>query len=173
MPAKLVTVRDIAEMFDITEQAVRKQLVGLEPDEKVGRKAARYAMRRYVEHVHVGRSGEALDLNAERARLAKAQADKQEMDNALRRGELAPMQWYEGQLDRFTRQVAAMLDLVPLRLRQVLPHLTHIDHARIDRTLANERERLADRLAGGPEAGEGGGGPGGEPAAETETAAAQ
>src|SRR5262249_47996595 len=34
----------------------------------------------------------ALDLDHERARLAKAQADKTEMENAIRRGEIADLQ---------------------------------------------------------------------------------
>jgi phage terminase Nu1 subunit (DNA packaging protein) len=173
MPPKQLTVRELAGLYGVTPQAIRLQLVGLEPDSKEGRKAARYCVRRYGEHVFGSRGGERGSLEDERTRLTAAQADKQEMDNALRRGELAPMEWYEERLGHYVRQLASLLDALPLRLRQLLPHLSQIDHVRIEQQLASDRQRLSDRLAGGDGASEAGGSEGSGNAAGAAGAAAE
>lgn len=176
MPAQLLTVKQIADLYGLTPQGVRHQLKGVAPDEQGGKgKASRYSIVRYSTHVF-GRAGDSespLDLTQERARLAREQADRQAMDNAERRGELAPMSWFEEQIAGYTRQLAAMLDALPMRIRQSLPHLTTIDHARIDRLLAEERARMARRLAGGGENGADGSGSSSNAAGEAAAVAAQ
>ncbi len=54
-----------------------------------------------------------LDLAAERARLARAQADKIEMQNAERRRELAPAYLIEEVLAKAGAKVAGILDAIP------------------------------------------------------------
>lgn len=102
MQAQLWTVSGLAVELDRDRRSLSRELENLEPDEveKQGnRTVRRYRMARVVAHL-MGQRGEALDLNAERARLAKEQADKIERENALARGELvvigAVEKWAEG-----------------------------------------------------------------------------
>lgn len=65
---------------------MRKKLEGLEPISKTGRETlydSADALARFF-------TGENLDLTRERARLAREQADAQELKNAEARGELVP-----------------------------------------------------------------------------------
>ena len=61
-------------------------------------------------------AGSELDLNAERARLAKAQADKTEIEVAVRAGELAPVadiaNWYGDHIERCRSRLIQVPDAV-------------------------------------------------------------
>lgn len=63
-----------------------------------------------------------LDLQAERARLAKEQADEKAMDNAERRREIAS-------LPDMTAAVVAIISLIMARLGQVPAQIAHGDNA--------------------------------------------
>ncbi len=106
----------------------------------------RATTRAYVEHlrgVAAGRGGEehVTSLTAERARLAKEQADGQAMKNALRRGELVEAVEVERAWSDILRQVRARVLAVPSRLRQSLS-LTPLDAERIDRELRDALSEL-------------------------------
>ena len=80
-------------------------------------------VRRYVEHLRgtaSGRGGDehVLTLTGERARLARVQADAQELKNATSRGELVPAAEVERTWGDMLRQVRARILAVPSRLRQ-------------------------------------------------------
>ena len=62
-----------------------------------------------------------LDLAGERARLAKEQADKIAMQNAERRGELAPVAAMEMVLAAVGVKVARILDTIPAMVRRRVP----------------------------------------------------
>ncbi len=99
----------------------------------------------YVTHlrgVASGRGGEAqvLALTAERARLAKAQADAQELKNAQARGELIRADEAERAWSEFLRQLRARLLALPARLRAD-GVLDAASSAAVDRAL---RDALAD-----------------------------
>ena len=147
----LLSVTELAQVLEMTQGNMSKRLKDLEPDLLEGN-AKFYRLVRVLAHIN----GNDLDPTYERARLSKEQADKLALENAVSRGELAPLEFFESTVTRYTRQVAAMLDAVPNRLRQMLPHLTPLDFARIEGLLTNERQRLADRLASGEEENPGG-----------------
>lgn len=80
-------------------------------------------VRRYVEHLRGAASGRGGDeqvatLTAERARLAREQADQVAMKNAALRGELVPSAEVERTWSDILRQVRARILAVPSRLRQ-------------------------------------------------------
>lgn len=80
-----------------------------------------------------------LDLQAERARLAKEQADSQAMDNAERRRELAS-------LPDMTAAVVGLISLVMSRLSQVGAHVSKGDtklRARIETAINDALEELS------------------------------
>ncbi len=101
---------------------------------------------RYVQHLRgtaAGRGGEeqVLTLTGERARLARAQADAQELKNATLRGELVPAAEVERAWSDTLRGLRSQLLALPSRIRADLGHLTPADVERIDRIM---RDTLTD-----------------------------
>lgn len=95
---------------------------------------------RYVEHLRGAASGrgsdeQALTLTGERARLARAQADAQELKNATLRGQLVLAIEVEREWSGTMRNLRSQLLAVPSRVRQRLGHLTSGDVDAIDREL--------------------------------------
>lgn len=65
-----------------------------------------------------------LDLAGERARLAKEQADRVAMQNAVTRKELAPVHLIEEVLTRCGARCAAIFDAIPGAVRRRVPSLS-------------------------------------------------
>lgn len=84
-----------------------------------------------------------LDLASERARLAKEQADKVAMQNAERRGELAPTYLIEEVLAKAGAKVAGLLDAIPGQIRRRVPGLSAEDIKHIQREIAKARNLAA------------------------------
>lgn len=82
-------------------------------------------LRDYCSHIREQAAGRAtvgdLDLATERARLAKEQADKVAMQNAERRGELAPVSAMEMVLASVGAKVGRILDTIPGQVRRRVP----------------------------------------------------
>jgi len=101
----------------------------------------------YTEHLRemaAGRGGEgSLELARERARLAKEQADKVAMQNALTRGELAPAHVLEQVLARAGARAARLLEAIPGELKRRLPQLGSEDIAAVARIVAKARNVAA------------------------------
>lgn len=149
------TINQLAELFGVADTTMRQWLRDVDPDVKPdGTYGKRWCVMTVVQarwltaQVPAGET-QVLDLTAERARLAAEQADRQSMINAAQRGELAPIDYYSEAITNYTSAMASAWDAVPMQLRQRLPHLTQIDHATIETIFADERGRLADRLASG------------------------
>lgn len=87
--------------------------------------------------------GEDLDLSAERARLAKEQADRVSMENAVTRRELIPVSVLTVALARVSAQVAARLDGVPGRLRIRMRDWEQSDFDAIEEEIAAARNLAA------------------------------
>lgn len=84
-----------------------------------------------------------LDPAEQKARLYAAQADKVEMENAVARGELAPVSVLEDVLTRAGTKVSASLDAIPTALKRRLPNLTDADLTIVRRELAKARNAIA------------------------------
>lgn len=84
-----------------------------------------------------------LQLAAERARLAREQADKVAMQNALQRREQAPVALLERALARVARQVAGILEALPVQLRRTTHNLTTEDLLTIEREIIKARNTAA------------------------------
>lgn len=84
-------------------------------------------LKDYIEHLRetaAGRLGTGgLDLVNERARLARAQAERVEMQNAVSRGELAPTALLEEVLAAAAAKVAGVFDAIPGMVRRRIPGL--------------------------------------------------
>lgn len=115
---------DLCDLWGITPGALT-QLVKRGIAVKLGHDAYDLvtSTRAYIESLRgaaSGRGGEeqVLTLTGERARLARAQADAQELKNATLRSELVPASEVEAAWSDILRQVRARILSVPSRLRQ-------------------------------------------------------
>lgn len=100
----------------------------------------------YIAHLRgtaSGRGGEeqVFTLTGERARLARAQADAQELKNATLRGELVQASEVEREWSDTLRALRSQLLALPSRIRADLGHLSASDVAQIDRIM---RDTLAE-----------------------------
>jgi phage terminase Nu1 subunit (DNA packaging protein) len=75
---------------------------------------------RHKHEFGVAGDGKAYDLDAERARLAKAQADKQELDNRAKQGDLIPLAVIERVLASLFTDIRTNGLAIPSRLKQEL-----------------------------------------------------
>ena len=79
---------------------------------------------RYIEHLREGAAGRgaeygSLDLTSERARLARAQSEKVEMQNLEMRGELIPAGAVEAKWTEMAAAMRAKLLALPTRIASV------------------------------------------------------
>ncbi len=98
MQAQLWSINGLSTELGLDRRTIAKRLEGVAPAEGEGR-SARYRMAEAAVAIwgraggggaSASGSGEPLDLTAERARLAKFQADKTELEVAVLRGDLIP-----------------------------------------------------------------------------------
>ncbi|MFT4197685.1 MAG: terminase small subunit [Pseudoxanthomonas sp.] len=101
----------------------------------------------YCEHMREMAAGRGGDdgpaLVAERARLAREQADKIAMQNAVTRNELAPAWLLEHVLVKFGTRTARILDTIPGTLRRRFPQLGSDDLTEVARIVAKARNLAA------------------------------
>lgn len=149
-PVHCVSGADMCELLGISP-AMLTELKRRGIARHVGRDAwdLEATVNAYVTHLRgiaSGRGGEAhvLELTAERARLAKAQADAQELRNAQAHGELIRAEDAEREWFDLLRQLRARLLAIPARLRSD-GALDREASAALDRAL---RDALAE-LGGG------------------------
>ena len=133
--------RDLASAFGVSERSVREFADrGIVLKTGRGKYQLVESVRLYTEHlrgVASGRGGEdgVLDLTAERARLAKEQADATAMKNAVARRELVSVSDVEREWTDVGRKIRNAMLAVPSRARQSLAHLTVHDVDLIDREI--------------------------------------
>lgn len=125
------TVSALAVELARDRRSLSRDLEDLEPDEmerQGTRTVRRYRMARVVAHL-MGRGGEKeLDLNAERARLAKEQADKIERENMIARGELVVIAAVEKWAEELFHEVKAKLLGLPRSLAPLFAGMSEPRH---------------------------------------------
>lgn len=147
---RLVSFRVMAEWLGISERHLKDLVArGQLSREKSGFPLAA-TVRAYCGHlrgVASGRGGEeqVLELTAERARLAKEQADAHSLKNAVMRGELLDAAETEARWADMLRAFRSRLLAVPSRVRVRMAHMTVTDIEAVDREV---RDALTE-LGGG------------------------
>mgnify|MGYP000194478407 FL=1 len=150
----LATESEMAQLLGITANRVRTLARdGMLHRPVRGRYDVRASLKTYIGDLrnkasrlgyaggkHLGKS----DLEAEKLRLARQQADKIEIQNAAARGELVKASDVERAWASALRDVRAAMLAVPSRCGATLPHLTAHDIAEIDREIRAALEGLAD-----------------------------
>lgn len=121
----MLTQQDVADHIDLSRQQAAAWLERLGINWRVAAlDEIRVAYIRELREQAAGRAAVGdLDLAAERARLAKEQADKVAMQNAVTRGELAPVVLIEEVLTKAAAKVAGVFDAIPGVVRRRFPAL--------------------------------------------------
>lgn len=142
------TQAEIAEHLGVTDRTVRELATKWEVDSRS--LTLSQWRERYVHELRetaAGRSGGGgLNLATERARLAKEQADRIAMQNAVTRKELAPAFLIEEVLSKAGARAGKILDTIPGDLKRRLPVLGSDDIAVVTATVAKARN-LAARVS--------------------------
>lgn len=141
----MLSQQDIADHLDMSQQAVSQLMEQLGIDwRSADLSEIRVAYIRRLREQAAGRSASGdLDLASERAALARAQRDKIEMQNAVTRGELAPVALIEEVLTKAASKVAGVLDAIPGMVRRRVPLLMADDIDLIAAEVAKARNTVA------------------------------
>lgn len=141
----MLTQRTIADHLDLSQQAVSQLMDELGINWKSATlKQVRVAYIRRLREQAAGRAASGdLDLAGERARLAKEQADRVAMQNAVTRGELAPVMLIEQVLAAAAGKVAGVFDAIPGMVRRRVPRLQREDLDLIAGEIAKARNLVA------------------------------
>lgn len=141
----MLTQKEIGEHLDLGQSQVSRLCEELFIDWKsVGIDEIRIAYIRRLREQAAGRAAAGdLDLATERARLAREQADKIAMQNAVTRGELTPTIALEQVLTGAASKIAGILDAIPGMIRRRVPQLTAADIEAISGEVAKARNTVA------------------------------
>lgn len=139
-----MTQRQFGEVVGVSQQAVSDLVTrGVLTD---GATAGEWLIA-YCGHLREMAAGRAaagdLDLATERARLAKEQADKIAMQNAVARRELTPTVVLEQVLAGAAAKIAGILEAIPGMIRRRVPQLTAVDIDLIAAEVAKARNTVA------------------------------
>lgn len=140
-----LTQQKIANHLDLSQQAASQLLAELGIDWKASTlDEIRVAYIRRLREQAAGRAAAGdLDLAGERAALARAQRERIEMQNAVTRGELAPVVLIEEVLTKAASKTAGILDAIPGMIRRRVPLLTADDIGLIAGEVAKARNMVA------------------------------
>lgn len=136
----MATQKEVAEHLDLTDRTVRdlkaRGVFNADARSQMDIDACRVAYIRHLRERAAGRTSdeaeaEGLDLVAEKARLAKEQADHYAMRNAEKRGELVPVADY-------TAAVLSVIEMVKAKLLRI--------PAKVAKTDSRLKDRIADAL---------------------------
>lgn len=118
------TQQESAEHLDVSDRTIRELETKLPLRADYSLAEIRVAYLRHLREVAAGRSSSGeLELAAERARLAKEQADRVGLQNAVTRNELAPVGAIEQILALAGSRVAGILDAIPGAIKRRYPSL--------------------------------------------------
>lgn len=128
---KLVSISEVAELTGRTFRTVKRRIeeAGVVPAKRT-KKSDLYDSRAVLALLFTAASegGEELDLNAERARLAKEQADKTALENAARRGQMVDALVV---VNEWTDQIAAARSRLLATPTKLAPQLVGIQDANV------------------------------------------
>lgn len=126
MQAQLWTISGLATELEQDRKALARRLEGLEPDESTTDKRRRvtrsYRMAKVVQFLFGGQ--DAGEFDNQRDRLAAAQAEKYELENALRRGQVAELGAIAEVVSNANAAVRAKLLSMPSKLGAQLVNIS-------------------------------------------------
>lgn len=116
----LLTIMEFAKLYGVNSRTIRSWFEGLIPTGKNRGQGQGnlYSLPSVVSHLYGTRDegGEVLDLNTERARLAKEQADKASRENAIASGDVFLWSQFAPELERALTEVRTKMQAAPRKL---------------------------------------------------------
>lgn len=115
------------------------------PSEYDPRAVTEWAIRQEIKRMAAaaGHDLDAIDYQAERARLTRAQAEAQELKNAQTRRQVAPVELLTYALANVGAQISAHLETIPGRLKREIPALNNSDLFEAQRIIAQVQNAAA------------------------------
>jgi len=104
----------------------------------------KWKVRQVLAQLMIDEDGSVLDLEHERARLAKEQADKIARENAVRDGELAPIEALVFALSDVSVQQVAILEGLPKRIKASMTSLRAREIKILEREIIKARNAIAE-----------------------------
>lgn len=143
------TQAEIAAHLDISDRRLRELLTEFSLDHK---RAPMADIRiRYIRKLREEAAGRAaggdLDLAGERALLARAQREGQEIKNHTARGTYAPIELLSDVLANASQAVVDRLDQIPADLRRVCPDLPQAVRDAVMAEIASARNEMVRKTA--------------------------
>ena len=136
-----VDVGTLGKLLDLTDRRIQQLAAeGVIPKAERGRYPFVGAIQGYVRYLQERVSGDrsTSDLSTERARLAREQADKVAMANAVTRRELAPVILLTEALAQVAQQLAVRCDSLGVAVQRNAPDLPDV----IKRLIVSEVEAM-------------------------------
>jgi len=143
------TQAEIAAHLDISDRRLRELLTEFGLDHKQAALAeirVRY-LRKLREEAAGRAAGGDLDLAGERALLARAQREGQEIKNHAARGTYAPIELLSDVLANASQAVVDRLDQIPADLRRVCPDLPQAVRDAVMAEIASARNEMVRKTA--------------------------
>lgn len=123
MQAKIWTLNALAVELGRDRRALAKSLEGLAPDSESkdarGRSARHWRMARVFEHL----AAKPDSLSEDKSRLARAQAEKIEMENAVRKGDLAEISIIAEEFGNAVATARSLLLAIPAKIANDLARI--------------------------------------------------
>lgn len=153
---KIVETVELAAIFDVSVRTIGRWIAEGMPVHERGGGAGKYSLFDTAKCIGwrvAQSSGSDLDLNAERARLAKEQADKTALDNALRREELVSVHDVKGLWAKLASETRSRVLGVPVKVAPLVMGLESMPEAKeiIETALYDALNSLASDRSGLPD----------------------
>lgn len=149
--AVLLNKSDMAASLGISTQAFDKWSV--KPVERRGREVlfdVKSVLDNRIEHLARKQQPEEQDFNLdyERWRLTKEQADKAALENEKKRSEVVETQFCTFVLSKLSAEIASLLDGIPLSIQRRFPELEnrHIEFLKVDIIKAMNKASALDDI---------------------------
>ena len=146
-----LNLRELEELTGFTFKTLKKKLYGIAPAKK-DTHGNFYALKEILPSLYLTKDDGSLNLSEERARLAKAQAEKTEYELGRMKEELLPANDIETLWVKYIVNVRSKLLLLPKKLAKELKGITDIktieqkleEHIYINLTELGQGEGVSD-----------------------------
>jgi phage terminase Nu1 subunit (DNA packaging protein) len=137
------TEAELAAFWAVSSRQVRKLLSDGVIQKAEGRYDVQLCTQNYLRHLSLKRQTTNPNLEAEKLRLTREQADAVELKNAEKRGEMVSAADVKSTWSGILRDLRAGLLAIPSRVQTRLPHLTSHDIKTIDSEIRDVLTEIA------------------------------
>lgn len=130
-----LNLRQLEDLTSFTYKTLKKKLVDVKPS-KIENRGNFYSLKDVLPYLYQNKEDGSLDLSEERARLAKAQAEKTEYELQKMKRELLPSEEVETLWQKYISNIRSKILLLPNKVSRDLKGLE--DEKEIEQIIENE-----------------------------------